>query len=175
MIPPVRLLILTGFFLIASIAAGEDKIYLEASKTEELVAKEGQKIVVYGETEGSNKSASGTNFVRFKGAGFFLVTFKSDLKQFEEGEPHALYEGKRVAVEGAISIYQGKPQIKLTEPDQITVLAPDAVFPPPVTPADTPESAGPKMKAEKTGTPTTPAPEEPKRKPPVDPAEYFKK
>ena len=171
----LRLLFAAGFILISAAADGEEKIYLEASKTAELIAKEGQKIVVYGETEGSDKSASGTNFVNFKGADFFLVTFKSDLKQFKEGEPHALYDGKRVAVEGAISIYQGKPQIKLSEPEQITVLAVDAIFPPPAAPKKGSEVADPKMKKEKAGIPTTPAPEEPKRKPPVDPAEYFKK
>lgn len=173
--PLLRLLFAAEFLLISAAAAGEEKIYLEASRTKELVAKEGQKIVVYGETEGSGKSASGTNFVNFKGADFFLVTFKSDLKQFKEGEPHALYDGKRVAIEGAISIHQGKPQIKLTEPEQITVLAADAVFPPPAAPMEEPEVADPKMKKEKGGIPSTPAPEEPKRKPPVDPAEYFKK
>lgn len=170
-----RILILAGFFLTRSKAAGEEQIYLEASRTGDLIAKEGQRIIVHGETEGSEKSASGTNFVNFKGAEFFLVTFKSDLKQFKEGEPHVIFEGKRLAVEGTISIHQGKPQIKLTEPGQITTLAPDAVFPPPVPSKEKPESPDTEIRKAKAGTPATPVAEEPKRKPPVDPSEYFKK
>jgi hypothetical protein len=161
--------------LLAHVAAsGEDKLYLAAGDTGALLAKEGQKVIVHGEAMGSKKSASGTNFVNFKDATFFLVTFKSDLSQFSEGEPSDLYEGKRLAVEGAVSIYQGKPQIKLTDPKQVTILAADAVFPPP---AETkPETATPaKVKTEKPAPETAPAPETPKRKPPVDPSEYFKK
>ncbi len=163
------------FALLAHVAAsGDDKLYLAAGDTEALLAKEGQKVVVHGESMGSKKSASGTNFVNFKDATFFLVTFKSDLPQFSEGEPADLYDGKRLAVEGAVAIYQGKPQIKLTDPKQVTILAADAVFPPPA--GAKPESAAPaKVMTEKPEPETAPAPETPKRKPPVDPAEYFKK
>lgn len=165
-------------FLIAAFATlpaiAQDKLYIAANETESLVAKEGQKVVVYGETKGSGKSASGTNFVNFKDAVFFLVTFKSDLGQFSEGEPAEIYEGKRVAVEGAISIYQGKPQIKLSDPKQITVLAPDAVFPPETAAKAEPAETG-KPAMEKPAPGEIPATETPKRKPPVDPSEYFKK
>ncbi len=169
-----RLAALSAFFLTGFYAGADEKIYLEAVRTTELIAKEGQKIVVYGETGGSGKSASGTNFVNFKEAEFFLVTFKTDLAQFKEGEPHLLYDGKRLAVEGTITLYQGKPQIKLTTPEQVVVLEPDAVFPPP---ADKESKApGPdKSKKEEVPPPTGKAePETPARKPPVDPSEYFK-
>jgi len=162
--------------LLGTVAAEEDgEIYLAANQTTELIAKEGQKVIVHGETEGSSKSASGTNFVNFKGSEFFLVTFKSDLKPFQETEPHLAYDKKRLAVEGTIALYQGKPQIKLTDPKQVTVLAPDAVFPPPVVKekeGETPAAAKEKMPPVPT---TTPAPEPAKPKPPVDPSEYFKK
>jgi len=162
--------------LLGTVGAEEEaKIYFEASQTKELIAKEGQKVIVHGETEGSSKSASGTNFVNFKGSEFFLVTFKSDLEPFQETEPHLAYDKKRLAVEGTIALYQGKPQIKLTDPKQVTVLAPDAVFPPPVEKVkegETPAAADKKMTSV---PPTTPAPEPAKPKPPVDPSEYFKK
>ena len=150
--------------------------YVAADQTAELIAKEGQKIVVYGETENSAKSASGTNFVNFKGSEFFLVTFKSDLGPFGESEPHLVYDKQRVAVEGVIALYQGKPQIKLTDPAQITVLAPDAVFPPPLAKkeeAPAAEKEKPMSPGKSTANP--PAPEPVKPKPPVDPSEYFKK
>lgn len=174
MITLYRLAALSTVFLTGFSADADEKIYLEAVKTAELIAKEGQKIVVFGETGGSGRSASGTNFVNFKEAEFFLVTFKTDLAQFKEGEPHLLYDGKRLAVEGTITIYQGKPQIKLTAPDQVVLLAPDAVFPPP---ADKEEKApGPdKSKKEEVPLPAGKVePETPARKPPVDPSEYFK-
>lgn len=176
--PVLRLLALAFLLSPHGIAAEEaadlrPKIYLEATRTADLVAKEGQKVVVYGETEGSAKSASGTNFVNFKGSEFSLVTFKSDLGLFPEEEPYLAYDKKRLAVEGVITLYRDKPQIKLTDPNQITILAPDAVFPPPVTkkkqPAAAPAKTQPKTPA------ATPDPEPAKPKPPVDPSEYFKK
>lgn len=148
-----------------------DKLYLAAGETEALMAKEGQLVVVHGQAEGSAKSPGGTNFVNFREAEFFLVTFKTDLGQFPDGEPAEVYEGKRLAVEGVVSIYQGKPQIKLTDPAQVTVLAPDAVFPPPRSADDADVPSRP-MAEEPAAEP---APEPAKRKPPVDPSEYFKK
>lgn len=166
---------LSAAVLFATISlSGSDVIYLEASATADLSAKEGQKVVVYGETTGSEKNASGTNFVRFKGAEFLLVTFKTDLEPFQSGEPYTIYDGKRLAVEGIVSIYQGIPQIKLTQPGQITLLEPEAIFPP----VPEKEKSAPEPKPEMTAkeNPTEePAPTEPKRKPPVDSTEYFKK
>lgn len=160
-----------GFFPLRA----DDKLYLAATETDALMAKEGQKVVVHGRTKGSGKSGSGTNFVNFDGAEFFLVTFKSDLNRFPEGEPSEVYEGKRLAVEGTISIYQGKPQIKLTDPRQVTLLEDDAVFPPPSENKEAPAASAKPMPAEKAAPAGEPAPETPKRKPPVDPSEYFKK
>ncbi len=161
--------------LSSSHLSADEKIYLAATETAELIAKEGQKVVVHGTTKGSGKSASGTNFVNFEGEEFVLVTFKTDLAQFKEGEPHVVYDGKRLAVEGAISVYQGKPQIKLTDSAQITILEADAVFPPKVDVADskpaTPATPG---KAADPAPGTSQIETESKPKPPVDPSEYFK-
>ncbi|MEM7696976.1 MAG: hypothetical protein AAF236_01065 [Verrucomicrobiota bacterium] len=152
----------------------QDAIYIGAQETSELMSKEGQKVIVYGETEDSGKSGSGTNFVNFAGAEFYLVTFKSDLPQFPDGEPADLFDGKRIAVTGAISVYQEKPQIKLVSPDQIEILEPDATFPPPAaaSPVAMQEEEAPSKTAE--SEPEKPAePEEPVRKPPVDASEFF--
>lgn len=164
---------LAAFAFLVPITGADEKIYLPADATDDLIAKEGQIIVVHGETERSAKIASGTNFVNFKGADFVLVTFKSDLDQFPDGEPHELYDGKRVAVEGPISIYKDKPQIKLTSPEQITVLEPDAEFPPKAEKMEQPkvaEEAKPTGKKPEEKTEPKPA----KRKPPVDASEFFK-
>lgn len=159
-----------------SFAEEEEPFYLAATETEALIAAEGRKVVVHGEAAGSGKAASGTNFVNFKGAEFSLVAFKSDLDQFPEGEPADLYEGRRLAVAGAVSVFRGKPQIKLTDPGQVTVLEPDSVFPPPAMEKPGPAAGAPKPETaegtEKDGA--EPAPAEAKRRPPVDASEYFK-
>lgn len=170
--PPLFLAVLV--LLAQAAASGEETLFLAASDSKGLLAKEGQKAVVHGEVSDSQKSASGTNFVYFKNAEFFLVTFKSDLTRFSEGEPTDLYKGKRIAVEGTVALYQGKPQIKLTDPRQVSFLAPDAVFPPP--PQSKPAAAASANDTTKKPEPeTAPAPEAPKRKPPVDASEFFKK
>lgn len=164
---------LAVFAFLVPLAGADENIYLPADATDDLIAKEGQIIVVHGETERSAKVASGTNFVNFKGADFFLVTFKSDLDQFPDGEPHALYDGKRVAVEGPISIYKDKPQIKLTSPAQITILEPNAEFPPKADKMEKPEAATEAKPTEKKPEKKS-EPEPGKRKPPVDASEFFK-
>jgi hypothetical protein len=154
--------------------AEETKIYLDASESEAISAKEGQAVIVYGVATGSGKSASGTNFVRFGESEFYLVTFKSDLDPFTEGEPYEIYEGKRLAIQGIISLYQNKPQIKLTSPEQVTILADDAVYPPVAVPPAkastvTKSSEEPTSPSAETTTPVE------KPKPPVDPSEYFRR
>jgi len=173
----LRLLLLLSAIAVPALTFADDAatIYLAADKTEELMAKDGQKITVYGVTHGSGKSSSGMNFVNFKGAEFYLVTFKSDVDEFEDGEPADIYDEKRLAVTGLVSIYKEKPQIKLTSPDQVRILEEGEEFPPPGA-AKAGEERGeekpmPKKAAEKSDEGKK---EEPKKKPPVDPKKYFK-
>ena len=173
----LRLLLLLSAIAVPVVSLGDDAavIYVAAGQTEELMAKDGQKITVYGETSGSGKSSSGMNFVNFKGAEFYLVTFKSDVDEFEDGEPADAYDEKRVAVTGVVSIYKEKPQIKLTSPDQVRILEEGEEFPPPSA-AKVEEKKGeekpmPKKAEAKRDDGKK---EEPKKKPPVDPKRYFK-
>lgn len=154
-------------------AQASDKIYIDAVKTDDLMAKEGQKVVVYGNTKDSGKSGSGMNFVNFDGAEFYLVTFKSDLKGFKDGEPSDIFDEKRIAVEGVVSVYKGKPQIKLTDPDMVTILGEEDVFPP-VAAAKKSMKKEKSTAEKKTAKPEKKIAEEPKKKPPVDPKKYFK-
>ncbi len=167
---PALLLLLFPIFVQAE--EGANAIYIAADDTDSLKAKEGQKVTVYGHTTGSGKSQSGTNFVNFKGAEFYLITFASDLAQFGEGEPHEVYDEKNIAVTGTLTIYKEKPQIKLTEPAMIKVIAEGEEFPPKAA-ANKPVPAAAKTTAKvepkKEGEPA-----EPKRKPPVDAKKYFK-
>lgn len=173
--------LLAPFLLLLGPARAEEeakispRIYLEANQTAAIIAKEGQNVVVYGETEGSAKSASGTNFVKFKGSEFSLITFKSDLGPFPKEEPYLAYDKKRLVVAGVVTLYQNKPQIKLTDPKQVTILAPGAVFPPPVEKEEKSEAPAAEDKKSAPLPTTTPLAEPTKPKPPVDPSEYFKK
>ena len=147
---------------------------LEASETGELKAREGEKVIVHGETGESGKSPSGTNFVNFKGSEFYLTAFKSDLEPFKDGEPADLFDGKRIVVTGVISIYRDKPQIKLTRPEQVRVLEPGEIFPPEKPQeiaAVTPEEENPEIvvSAEQPAEPETP-----RENPPVDWRKFFK-
>lgn len=158
--------------------AADDTIHIGVGETEALEAKEGQIVTVHGRSADSGKSSAGTNFVNFEGAEFYLVTFQSDLVGFPEGEPAERYDDKRLAVTGVISIYQGKPQIKLTSPDQVQVLGEDEVFPP--EPESESSAAEPETEsseqegaAGETAEETTDEKEPEKPKPPVDPSKYF--
>jgi len=144
----------------------------EASDTAAITAKDGQKVTVRGVVSTVRKSRGGTNFINFAGSEFYLVTFKSDLQAFENGEPADLFSGKHLAVTGVVSIYQGKPQMKLNRPDMVRIVDPDAPGEEPV------EPTAPKKATEKKETAPISAKKEPaatkKKLPPVDPKKYFK-
>lgn len=151
---------------------------LEASETEALKKKEGQKVTVIGKCDRTGKSSGGTNFVNFENADFTLVTFKSDLGPFTAGEPADIYEGKYLSVTGVIGIYKDAPQIKLLDPKQVKASdeafkAPDpnAVAAP--APAST-ETDKEKSEADNDAD-AKDAGDKEKPKPPVDPRKYFKK
>lgn len=149
---------------------------LRASDTEALMKKEGQKVTVVGKCDRSGKSGGGTNFVNFENSEFTLVTFKSDLGPFTEGEPADIYEGKHLSVTGIIGIYKDAPQIKLLDPKQVKtsdeafeVPDPKAAPAPDTTDSDKENSKDGKAAADKAGD------DKEKPKPPVDPRKYFKK
>lgn len=170
--------------LLAEEGATELPVF-EAKETEDLIKKEGQKVVVVGKCDRTGKSRGGTNFVNFADSEFTLVTFKSDLGPFEKGEPADIYKDKFLKVTGVIEIYKDLPQIKLTDPAQIE--AADEAF------------AGPDPEAKKADLAAAEAAAEAKKKaamsadkavdevdaakatedgkpvPPVDPRKYFKK
>jgi len=147
---------------------------LAATATRDLKAQEGQKVMVFGRIEGSGKSPSGTNFVNFQGAEFYLTAFKSDLDPFQEGEPAEPYEGKRIVVTGMVSIYRDKPQIKLVSPDQVRILAEGEIFPPEPSPEPALVAEAPDPEKEVATAVAKSEPEPPKEQPAVDWRKYFK-
>ncbi len=157
---------------------------LTASDTEALKKKDGQKVTVIGKCDRTGKSRGGTNFVNFEGAEFTLVTFKSDLGPFTDGEPADLYEGKFLSVTGVIGIYKDAPQIKLTDPAQVKMSDEAFELPKkeemkPASASGDQDEAGADGKAKSDAKPTAEddgeKTEDGKPKPPVDPRKYFNK
>lgn len=151
---------------------------LKASDTEALKKKEGQKVTVIGKCDSTGKSSGGTNFVNFENADFTLVTFKSDLGPFTDGEPADLYKGKHLSITGVIGVYKDAPQIKLLDPKQVKTSdeafeVPDPKAEPAPAP-DTTEGDKEKGKGDK-ATEGKDGDDKEKPKPPVDPRKYFKK
>ncbi len=154
----------------------EEALYFSVNETEAILAQEGHRVIIHGWIGETKKSAAGTNYLSFREGTISLVTFKSDLKQFPEGEPADLYAGKRLAVRGTVSMFRGKPQIKVTDPAQVTVLAAEDVFPPVTAPpADAKAKDQSAEKAQPAASDAQQTPEPEKRKPPVSASEYFKK
>ena len=94
-----------------------------ASATKVLQNKEGQRITVTGKVSETGISSSGIHFVNFEASKFTLVTFAQDVPLFDEGGPAGLYAGKTIEVTGVIGLYKGQPQIKLTSPAMVKVIA----------------------------------------------------
>lgn len=141
-----------------------------SSNTQSIIAKDGQKITVRGTVSGVRKSRGGTNFINFEGSDFYLVAFKSDLNAFKNEEPADLYQGKHLAVTGVVSIYKGKPQMKLLHPDMIRIVNSEEPIPAPE-----------KKEQRKTSSPQPTVKisdkvnsKKKKKTPPVDPKKYFK-
>lgn len=152
------------------VQAADNPPTFKASDTQSIIAKNGQKITVFGTVSSVRKSNSGTNFINFKNSDFYLVTFKSDLIAFEKGAPADLYQGKDLAVTGVISLYQGKAQIKLNHPDMVKVITEDSPLPKPKK-AQTPK----KPKTQPEDTPSDKSlPKKKKKTAPVDSKKYFK-
>jgi len=161
---------------------------LAATETEALVQKAGQKVTVIGKCERTGKSRGGTNFVNFVDGDFTLVTFKSDLGPFTDGEPADIYKGKYLSVTGVIEIYKDAPQIKLIDPGQVTASDEPIEMPSAdigkkgsddIAAAEAAKKAAMDAKAAadaaagKDGKPAID--EKGKPRPPVDPRKYFKK
>ncbi len=145
----------------------------DVAQIEKIRVAEGKVVKVRGLVERTGKSrGSGINFLNFPGGQFTAVVFAKSLKHFPDGEPADLFEGKLVEVSGAVTMYEGKPQIVLERPAQIVVLDPETRKPPPEPgdPAPPPEPDKPEPgAADDTGGPA-PEVEDPEK---VDPRLYF--
>jgi len=152
--------LLSGVLLLPAFAQEPATRRIELAKTPaaQILEEEGNTVRVSGFVESTQVNATGIHFLRFRDSEFTCVTFARHVKDFPGGPPSEAYKEKWIEVTGLIENYRGKPQIKLTLPDQVKII--EAPAPPPV--AQTPPPAKPPVDApdKEAGKPKTgdPAP-----------------
>ncbi|MEN9019892.1 MAG: hypothetical protein ABF370_05200 [Verrucomicrobiales bacterium] len=95
---------------------------IPATSAAKIAEAMGKAVDVSGRVAKANVSSSGTHFLNFAGSEFKIVCLADLVKKFPAGGPAALYKGKSIVVTGVVELYKGKPQIKLTGPDQVRVI-----------------------------------------------------
>ncbi len=104
----------------------EKTLEIEADRTEELLANEGRDARVVGVIQRVGRDEDSgilfLNFGRVRGT-FVAVIFPRSQAAFGGIDFEAQYGMQRVVVEGPLSIYDATPQIVVTTPEQISVLA----------------------------------------------------
>jgi DNA/RNA endonuclease YhcR with UshA esterase domain len=92
-----------------------------ANNSVQLKTMVGKTITVHGKVSRANTSRSGNHFLNFYASDFSVVCFKRDATKFKDGGPAKTYQDKEVQITGKLELYQGKPQIKLRTPSQISL------------------------------------------------------
>lgn len=95
---------------------------VRANDSRTLRASVGKTVTIYGKVSRTGKSSSGHNFLNFSGAEVTVACLKDDVAKFTDGAPADVYDGKTVEVTGKVELFKGKPQIKLTSPEQIKLV-----------------------------------------------------
>lgn len=123
----------------------ETPIPLESADAAGLLAAMGKRVVVRGKVTRVHVWDGGITFINLAG-GFTAVCFKKNLPNFPT-PPDQLCARQTVEISGTLIAHQGKPQIELTQPEQIKVLPPAAVPPelplPPAKPQPAPPTPSP--------------------------------
>lgn len=117
-------LLLPGIFA-GGVSAKEDAPKtkrIKATNVVELRDYADKRVTVYGKIESTGTASSGHNFLNFYGKQVAVFCHKNDVAKFKAGKPAALYKGKDVEITGDLSLYQGKLQLKLTDPAHIKII-----------------------------------------------------
>lgn len=122
------LLSFAGLVLFATSVLAQDPAapeVIDAANLDALRAKAGTEVVVEGSvTDVGTTKNGGITFINIgapKKQGFVAVVFQDNYGAFGEGFDK--YKAQTVRVQGVVDLYRGEqPQIKLTSPDQITIV-----------------------------------------------------
>lgn len=105
--------------------------YVAASATDRLKAIAGEKnadVVIYGHITSAGVTSTGRSYrLRFDGTpadGFYAVAFPPRFAELQArfGEQGSLLDGQVVAISGPLTLYDGCPQVKILDADQLRVL-----------------------------------------------------
>ena len=104
------------------------KPVLDASNVPRLIVETGNNVIVKGKVESTHLRTSGQVFILNLGPDyrscFKIKVFSNDFAKWSGGPDKLkrMYEGKRIGVDGKITIYEDSPEIKVNVPSQIRVL-----------------------------------------------------
>ena len=104
------------------VARGADAPPLAASQADEIKKHEGRRIAVRGKARNAGATAGGAlQFLNFEGTTFSVILRKQHREALESGlkMTFAALAGRELTVRGEISLYQGRPQIEVTDAKQI--------------------------------------------------------
>jgi hypothetical protein len=109
-----------GAILAPAVQAQDAPPRVKAANVVALGELVGQRVTVYGRVGSTATSRrSGAQFLNFESSEFSVVCLAADLPKFKAGQPADIFRGHEVEVTGTLERYQGKLQIKLTDPAQI--------------------------------------------------------
>lgn len=101
---------------------------LDASNVNQLISNKGKNVMVKGTVHSTHLTTSGKVFILNLGLDykscFRVKVFSSDFAKWDGGPDKlkSMYEGKRIGVEGEITIYDNLPEIKVNVPSKIRAL-----------------------------------------------------
>lgn len=109
------------------VARSADAPPLAAAQVDEIKKHEGRKIAVRGKARNAGATANGSlQFLNFEGTAFSVILRKQHREAVETGlgMTFAALAGRELTVRGEVTLYQGRPQIEVTDAKQIEAGAP---------------------------------------------------
>lgn len=122
----------------APVAPQTEKIVLKSTDRDGLKAAIDKTATVTGKVQRANPWDGGITFLNLEG-GFTVVCFKKNYGKFPSPPDQLYARGKTIEVTGKVRLHKDRPEIEITGPDQVKVIA-DAPAPPPEPAAEKPET-----------------------------------
>lgn len=82
----------------------------------------GKEVTVVGHVQRTGESRSGHQFLNFADSELTAVCYREQVTNFREGKPADVYRQKDVELTGKLELYDGKVQIRLSDPSQIRIV-----------------------------------------------------
>ena len=119
--------LLTAACGLAACEAKEPAPRVPANNTVTLRGLVGRDVTAWGKVESTSQSKnSGHQFLKLVGSELSIICLKQDLANFTAGKPADLFRSRHIEITGRLERYNGRLQIKLTQPAQIKIVAPAA-------------------------------------------------